>query len=107
MLKTYYYWNNEVFTDVRELRDDILDFVMEYQNDKIISMMNEVGCDWNDIHDCKVCRANAIEKLVLDIMQYEVKIKKELFTTSGKQIKNLPVIYDEITGRQLCLTVYH
>ena len=31
MLKTYYYWNNEVFTDVRELRDDIIDFVMEHQ----------------------------------------------------------------------------
>ena len=107
MLKTYYYWNNEVFTDVRELRDDIIDFVIEHQNDKIISMMNEVGCDWNDIHNCKVCRANAIEELVLDIMQYEVKIKNELFTTSGKQIKNLPEIYDEIARRELCLTVYY
>ena len=107
MLKTYYYWNNEVFTDVEELKDDIIDFVMKYQNDKIISMMNEVGCYWNDIHDCKICRAKAIEKLVLDIMQYEVKIKNELFTTNGKQIKNLPVIYDEIARRQLCLTVYH
>ena len=43
MLKTYYYWNNEVFTDAEELKDYIIDFVMEYQNDKIISMMNEVG----------------------------------------------------------------
>ena len=107
MLKTYYYWNNEVFTNADELKDDIIDFVMEHQNDKIISMMNEVGCNWNDIHDCKICRAKAIEELVLDIMQYEVKIKNELFTTSGKQIKNLPVIYDEIARRQLCLTVYH
>ena len=34
MLKTYYYWNNEVFTDVEELKDAIIDFVMEYQNEK-------------------------------------------------------------------------
>ena len=107
MLKTYYYWNNEVFTDTEELKDYIIDFVMEHQNDKIISMMNEVGCDWNDVHDCEVCRANAIELLVLDIMQYEVKIKNELFTTSGKQIKNLPEIYDEIARTELCLTVYY
>ena len=107
MLKTYYYWNNEVFTDAEELKDYIIDFVMVYQNDKIISTMNEVGCDWNDIHNCKVCRAKAIEELALHIMQYEVKIKNELFTTSGKQIKNLPEIYDEIARRQLCLTVYH
>lgn len=107
MLKTYYYWNNEVFTDAEELKDYIIDFVMEYQNDKIISMMNEVGCDQNDIHDCEICRTNAIEELVLDIMQYEVKIKNELFTTSGKQIKNLPGIYDETARRELCLTVYY
>ena len=107
MLKTYYYWNNEVFTDAEELKDYIIDFVMEHQNDKIISMMNEVGCDWNDIHDCEVCRVNAIEELVLDTMQYEVKIKNELFTTSGKQIKNLSKTYDEIARRELCLTVYY
>lgn len=107
MLKTYYYWNNEVFTDAEELKDYIIDFVMEYQNDKIISMMNEVGCDWNDVHDCEICRANAIEELILQIMQYEVKIKNELFTTSGKQIKNLPRTYDEIARRELCLTVYY
>ena len=107
MLKTYYYWNNEVFTDAEELKDCIIDFVMEHQNNKLISMMNEVGCDWNDVHDCEVCRANAIEELVLDIMQYEVKIKNELFTTSGKQIKNLSRTYDEIARRELCLTVYY
>lgn len=75
MLKTYYYWNDEVFTDAEELEDVIIDFVMEHQNDKIISMMNEVGCDWNDVHDCEVCRANAIEELVLDIIQDEVTIE--------------------------------
>ena len=107
MLKTYYYWNNEVFTDAEELKDYIIDFVMEYQNDKIISMMNEVGCDWNDIHDCEVCRVNAIEELVLDIMLYEVKIKNELFTSSGFLINYLPRTYDEIARRELCLTVYY
>lgn len=30
MLKAYYYWNNEVFTDAEELKDDIIDFVMEH-----------------------------------------------------------------------------
>lgn len=107
MLKTYYYWNNKVFTDVEELKDAIIDFVKEHQNDTIISMMDEVGCDWNDVHDCEVCRANSIELLVLDIMQYEVKIKNELFTTSGKQIQNLPEIYDEIARTELMLTVYY
>lgn len=107
MLKTYYYWNNEVFTDAEELRDAIIDFVMEHQNDKIISMMNEVGCDWNDVHDCEICRANAIEELILHIMQYEVTIKNEFLTISGKQIKNLSKTYDEIARRELCLTVYY
>ena len=107
MLKTYYYWNNEVFTDTEELKDYIIDFVMEHQSDKSISMMNEVGCEWNDVHDCEICRANAIEELVLDIMQYGVKIKNELFTTSEKHIKNLPKTYDEIARRELCLTVYY
>lgn len=86
MLKTYYYWNNEIFTDVEELKDAIIDFVCDYKNERIIAMMDEVGCDWNDVHDCKICRENAIVVLVLDIIQYEVKIKNELFTTSGKQI---------------------
>lgn len=95
------------FTDAEELKDVILDFVVEHQNDKIISMMNEVGCDWNDVHDCEICCANAIEELALHIVQYEVTIKNELFTTSGKQIKNLPKTYDEIARRELCLTVYY
>lgn len=107
MLKTYYYWNNEVFTDVEELKDAIIDFVCDYKNGRIMAMMDEVGCDWNDVHDCKICRENAIEDLTLDIMQYEVKIKNELFTTSGEQIKNLPRLYDEIARRKLCLAVYY
>lgn len=97
MLKTYYYWNNEVFTDAEELKDYIIDFVMEYQNDKIISMMNEVGCDWNDVHDCEVCRANAIEELVLNIMQYEVKIKNELL----QQVENKSKIFQELMTKLL------
>ena len=107
MLKTYYYWNNEVFTDAEELKDYIIDFVMEHQNDKIISMMNEVGCDWSNAHDCEICRGYAVDRMVLHIMQYEVKIKNELFTTSGKEIKNLPRLYDEIARRELCLTDYY
>ena len=107
MLKTYYYWNNEVFTDAEELKDYIIDFVMEHQNDKIISIMDKLVCDWNNAYDCEICRAYAIDEIVIDIMRYEVKIKSELFTTSGKQIKNLPGTYDEIARRELCLTVYY
>ena len=107
MLKTYYYWNNEIFTDPEELKDAIIDFVCDYKNGRIMAMMDEVGCDWNDAHDCEICRANAIEDLVLDIMQYEVKIKNELFTTSGKEIQNLPKLYDDVALRKLILTVYY
>lgn len=45
MLKTYYYWNNEVFTDEEELKDAIIDFISEYKNGRIMSMMDEIGCD--------------------------------------------------------------
>lgn len=107
MLKTYYYWNNEVFTDAEELKDYIIDFVMEYQNDKIISIMDKLVCDWYNAYDCEICRKYAIDEIVIDIMRYEVKIKNELFTTSGKQIKNLSRSYDEIARRELCLTVYY
>lgn len=87
MLKTYYYWSNEVFTDAEELKDAIIDFVVEHQNNKLISMMNEVGCDWSNLHDCEICRANAIEELVLDIMQYEVKIKMNFSQQAGNKLK--------------------
>ena len=107
MLKTYYYWNNEVFTDAEELKDCIIDFVMEHQNDKIMLMMDEIGCDWSNAHDCEIDRRYAVDRMALHIMQYEVKIKNELFTTSGKQIQNLPRLYDDIARRKLCLTVYY
>lgn len=42
MLKTYYYWNNEVFTDEEELKDAIIDFISEYKNGRIMSMMDEL-----------------------------------------------------------------
>lgn len=107
MLKTYYYWNNEIFTDPEKLQDAIIDFVCDYKNDRIMAIMDEVGCDWNDVHDCQTCRANAIEDLVLEIMQSEIKIKNELFTISGKQIKNLPKFYKDVALRKLILTVYY
>ena len=82
MLKTYYYWNNKVFTNAEELKDAIIDFISE------------------------ICHTYAVDEMVLDIMQYEVQIKNELFTTSGEQIQNLPRIYNDIARRKLCSTVY-
>ena len=77
MLKTYYFWNNETFTDAEELKDAIIDFVCDYKNGRIMAMMDEVGCDWDDVHDCEICRANAIEDLVSEIMMRDVKIYEE------------------------------
>ena len=107
MLKTYYYWNNEVFTDAEELKDYIIDFVMEYQNNKIISIMDKLVCDWNNAYDCEICRAYAIDEIVIDIMRYEVKIKNELFTTSGKQIKTFQKLMMKLLEENFCLTVYY
>ena len=107
MLKTYYYWNNEVFTDAEELKDYIIDFVMEHQNDKIISIMDKLVCDWNNAYDCEICRAYAIDEIVIDIMRYEVKIKNELFTTSGKQIKTFQKLMMKLLEENFCLTVYY
>lgn len=77
MLKTYYFWNDETFTDAEELKDAIIDFVCDYKNGRIMAMMDEVGCDWNDTHDCEICRANAIEDLVAEILMRDVKIYEE------------------------------
>lgn len=107
MFNTYYYWNNEVFTDAEELKDAIIDFISEYKNDRIMSIMDEIGCDWSNAHDCEICRGYAVDGMVLDIIQNEVKIKNELFTTSGKQIQNLPRLYYDIARRKLCLAVYY
>lgn len=77
MLKTYYFWNNEIFTSAEELKDAIIDFVCDYKNGRIMAMMDEVGCDWDNAHDCEICRANAIEDLVAETMLRDVKVYEE------------------------------
>ena len=75
MLKIFFEWEDKTYTDIEELHRDIVDYLLNFDRAKIVDTMDSIGCDWSNPMDYKECAAKVILFLVMDIINWDVKIR--------------------------------